>query len=199
MNRAALWPPGRCPKRGFTCYAKRMELRSLVTLLCLLAAAAAVAQEAYRWVDEDGVVHYSDRPREGAEAIVLPAPNVATTRRVQPPAAQSRADEESSRESQQQEGYTSIEIVSPKAEETLWNIEGVLNVSVALQPALQPGHQVRAYFDGEMQPVSGTSFQLQEVWRGVHNIQVEVVDATGKVMIRSQPSRFYVQQNTVAF
>jgi hypothetical protein len=174
-----------------------MELRSVFTFFCLLAVAAAAAQEAYRWVDEDGVVHYSDRPQEGAEAIELPSPNVATTRRVPRPAAESQPDEEPG--GNQEAGYSSIEIVSPSAEETLWNIEGVLNVSVALEPGLQPGHQVRAYFDGEMQPVSGTSFQLQEVWRGVHNIQVEVVDATGKVMIRSQPSRFYVQQNTVAF
>ena len=166
-------------------------------LLCLFAATAAAAQEAYRWVDEDGVVHYSDRPREGAEAIVLPSPNVATTRRIPSPAAARDEDEEPAEEPTT--GYTSIEIVSPAAEETLWNIEGVLNVSVALQPALQPGHQVRAYFDGQMQPVSGTSFQLQEVWRGVHNLQVEVVDETGRVMIRTQPNRFYVQQNTVAF
>ena len=174
-----------------------MDLRPVFILFCLSAAAAAPAQEAYRWVDEDGVVHYSDRPREGAEAIQLPAPNVATTRRVPGPAAQRGGDEESAAEPAP--GYTSIEILSPKAEETLWNIEGVLNVSVALQPGLQPGHQVRVYFNGEMQPVSGTSFQLQEVWRGVHNLQVEVVDATGKLMIRSRPNRFYVQQSTVAF
>ena len=197
MNRAAFWPPGQYPNCGINCYASRMELRSVFMLVCLLAAAPAVAQEAYRWVDEDGVVHYSDRPREGAEAIVLPTPNVATTRPVQRPSAAQDEDDEPAEEPQT--GYTSIEIASPGAEETLWNIEGVLNVSVALQPGLQPGHQVRAYFDGQMQPVSGTSFQLQEVWRGVHNIQVEVVDATGTVKIRSQPSRFYVQQNTVAF
>jgi hypothetical protein len=175
-----------------------MELRPVFMLLCLLAVAPAAAQEAYRWVDEDGVVHYSDRPREGAEAIELPEPNVATVRRTPRPAAES-GDAAEKPESEPVTGYTSIEILSPKAEETLWNIEGVLNVSVALQPSLLPGHQVRAYFDGEMQPVSGTSFQLQEVWRGVHNIQVEVVDATGKLMIRSRPNRFYVQQSTVAF
>ena len=174
-----------------------MDSRSILFVLCLLAATIAPAEEAYRWVDEDGVVHYSDRPREGAEVIELPTPNVAAIRRAPKPSVARTQDEEPDEEPQA--GYTSIEIVSPDAEETLWNIEGVLNVSVALQPGLQPGHQVRAYFDGKMQPVSGTSFQLQEVWRGVHNIQVEVVDATGNVMIRSLPNRFYVQQNTVAF
>jgi hypothetical protein len=153
-------------------------------------------EEAYRWVDEDGVVHYSDRPREGAEAFQLPSPNVATLRVPKPSA---RSDDEQEKADEQDTGYASIEIVSPQAEETLWNIEGILNVSVALKPGLRPGHQLRAYFDGEMRPVSGTNFQVQEVWRGAHNIQVEVVDATGRVMIRSRPNRFYVQQNTVAF
>ncbi len=81
--------------------------------------------------------------------------------------------------------YKSLEIASPGAEETLWNIEGVLNVSLSLSPALQPGHQVRVYFDGNPQMVSGTSFQLQNVYRGVHNLQAEVLDETGKMMIRS--------------
>ena len=197
MNRAAFWPPGRCPKRGLSCYASRMELRFVFMFFCLFATGTVAAQEAYRWVDDDGIVHYSDRPHEGAEIVQLPSPNVATVRRVPKRPAASAGVEDKADEAAT--GYASIEIVSPQAEETLWNIEGVLNVSVALQPGLQPGHQVRAYFDGEMQPVSGTSFQLQEVWRGVHNIQVEVVDATGRVMIRSQPNRFYVQQNTVAF
>jgi len=173
-----------------------MESRSILLAFCLLAATAALAQEAYRWVDEDGVVHYSDRPREGAEQIALPAPNVATTRPVARPAASSRDEEP---EEEPPAGYESIQILSPAAEETLWNIEGVLNVSVALTPGLQRGHRVRAYHNGQVQPVSGTSFQLQEVWRGSHNLQVEVVDETGKLMIRSQPSRFFVQQNTVGF
>ena len=53
------------------------------------------------------------------------------------------------------------------------------------------------YFDGEPTVVSGTSFQLEEVYRGVHNLQAEVVDQKGKLMIRSRPNRFYVQQNAI--
>ncbi|MGB5448227.1 MAG: hypothetical protein WBM80_04820, partial [Woeseiaceae bacterium] len=95
--------------------------------------------------------------------------------------------------------YTSLEVSAPAPEETLWNIEGILNVSLALNPALQPNHEVRVYFDGVAQSVEGTNFQLQEVYRGVHNIQAEILDETGTLMIRSLPNRFYVQQNTVRF
>ncbi len=173
-----------------------MEYRVILVFFGLLAAAAAVfAGEAYRWVDENGVVHFSDVPREGAERIVLQEANVTQTRRItrSTPSAADQApapDEPFS--------YESIEIVSPAAEETLWNIEGVLNVSVALTPGLQPGHQVRFYFDGQPRTTtSSTSVQIEEVYRGVHNLQVEVIDEAGQLMIRSRPNRFYVQQNTV--
>ena len=172
-----------------------MDFRPILILLALLGIAAA-AQEAYRWVDENGVVHYSDRPREGAEKIELPTPNVTQTQRLAP--VQSAQTEEEPAD-EPAPGYEAIDIVSPAEEETLWNIEGVLNVAVSLTPAMQPGHQMRAYHNGASQMVSGTSFQLQEVWRGEHTIQVEVLDPTGKLMIRSQPRRFFVQQNTVRF
>jgi hypothetical protein len=68
---------------------------------------------------------------------------------------------------------------------------------LSLSPALRPGHQVRIYFDGNAQIVPGTSFQLQNVYRGVHNLQAEVLDETGTMMIRSRTNRFYVQQTTV--
>jgi hypothetical protein len=68
---------------------------------------------------------------------------------------------------------------------------------MTLSPPLQPGHRVRVYFDGNPQIVSGTSVQLQEVWRGVHNLQAEILDETGEMLIRSQANRFYVQQTSV--
>ena len=64
-------------------------------------------------------------------------------------------------------------------------------------PGLQRGHQVRVYFNGQPRMVNSTSFTIDEVWRGVHNIQAEVLDETGKMLIRTRPNRFYVQQTTV--
>lgn len=163
----------------------------------MLAAATAAAQ-AYRWVDENGVVHYSDTPREGAEQIQLPSDSRRPQRPAYSPPPQLQAADEESTEPPAVFKYDSIEVVAPAPEETLWNIEGVLNVALRVSPALRPEDQVRVYFDGEQQEVSGTNFQIREVWRGVHNIQAEIVDSTGRLMARSLPNRFYVQQNSIA-
>jgi len=174
-----------------------METRPIFILLGLLATSGVLA-DAYTWTDEDGVVHYSDRPQPGAKHIVLPEANTVRTRSVtRQQGAASDATEGAAGEDAGPFRYESLEVAAPAPEETLWNIEGVLNVSLALSPGLQPGHQVRVYFDGTPRTVTGTSFQVEEVYRGVHNVQAEVLDETGKLMIRSLPNRFYVQQNTI--
>ena len=173
-----------------------MDKRLVILLLGLLAGSGAFGQ-AYTWTDEDGVVHYSDLPRPGATEVDLgkyKAPSSARSVPARRAVPATRRDDEPEPESFQ---YESLAVASPAAEQTLWNIEGVLNVSLALSPALRPGHQVRVYFDGQLQEVSGLSFQLQQVYRGTHNLQAEVLDENGRLMIRSQPSRFYVQQTSI--
>jgi Domain of unknown function (DUF4124) len=174
-----------------------MLARTCLGLVLLLAASAALAQ-AYRWVDENGVVHYSDRPRPGAEEVELEtAPAISVPRpRAATPSRPGTADDDA-KDRAAAPAYQSLAVASPGAEETLWNIGGVLDVTLDLQPALQPGHQVRVYFDGTPRTVNGTQFQLEDVYRGVHNLQAEVVDQAGQLMIRSQPSRFYVQATTI--
>ena len=174
-----------------------MVRRTLIAILSLAAASAVLAEDAYRWVDEEGVVQYSDRPHPGAVRIVLSAgpaqparPRTANTVTTPEPDPVAEAAPEAP-------NYESIDISSPGAEETLWNIAGSLNVTVNLQPGLQEGDQVRVHIDGTPQIVGGTSFVLPEIYRGVHNIQVEVIDQAGQLRIRSANNRFYVQQNTI--
>ena len=174
-----------------------METRSIFAILALLVSVSALA-DAYKWVDEDGVTHYSDIPREGAEIVDLSEYNKKTGAQIYkaPPTAPPAAAGQNPA-AQQPFKYDSLSVTSPGPEQTLWNIEGELNVSLALTPGLREGDQVRVYLDGKPQMEDGTSFQIGEVYRGVHNIQAEVIDSTGKLMIRSQPNRFYVQQNSV--
>jgi Domain of unknown function (DUF4124) len=52
-------------------------MRALILTLMMVLASAAAAGEIYRWVDEDGSVHYGDYPPEGME---LTAETVAIQR-----------------------------------------------------------------------------------------------------------------------
>jgi hypothetical protein len=175
-----------------------MQRRSIFILAGMLAATMALADGAWRWTDENGVIHYSDVPVEGAEQVSISEYSRKTGARIAPSSASTAQNNQTETDATDTAfRYESITISSPAAEETLWNLEGVLTVSVTLSPGLQRGHQVRAYFDGEARTVPGTYFELEEVYRGVHNLQVEVIDGTGKLMIRSQPNRFYVQQNVI--
>ena len=174
-----------------------METRTILVLLGLLVAPIATAGEAYVWTDDKGVVHYSDRPFPGATKIELAEPNTG-----QSPAPR-RADAASSETTEQPaEDAAPLDVtvaIGALPDRLLVSVDngGELNVSLTLNPPLRPGHQVRVYFDGNAQVVPGTSFQLSEVWRGVHNLQAEVLDETGRMLIRSQTNRFYVQQTTV--
>ena len=173
-----------------------METRPIFLALGLLFAAQASA-EVWRWVDENGVVHFSDTPREGAVQVDVSEASRTTGARLFEDTRPTASDDTDPAEPETAFRYESFTIASPGAEETLWNIEGTLNVSLSLSPGLQSGHQVRVYYNGEPRIVRGTSFTIEEVWRGVHNIQAEVIDETGKLMIRTRPNRFYVQQTTV--
>ena len=43
-----------------------------ILMLCVLLVTRAAAAEIYRWVDENGEVHFSDRPRPGASTVRVP-------------------------------------------------------------------------------------------------------------------------------
>jgi len=169
-----------------------MQRSSIFILVGILAATAVLADDAWKWTDDDGIVHYSDVPVAGAEQVNLSEYSKKT-------GAQISNGRTSSTTSKPKEVFTydSITIASPGSEQTLWNIEGLLNVSVAVSPELQRGHRIRAYFDGEARDVGGTSFQILDVYRGTHSLQAEIVDSTGRVIMRSSTSRFYVQQNSI--
>ena len=172
-------------------------MRRLLLTVFLLVGAVAGATEVYRWVDSDGVVHFSDRPTEGAERVELQEPQT-----ISPPATRtrrSRADSGEEGESADTDRYRTLEIVSPGQEEVLWNIEGQLDVSMRLQPRLQAGDRVSLFLDDQEVAMSPRSLQAQlnDVGRGVHVLRAEVRDVGGTVLIRSQPRTFVVQQTSI--
>jgi hypothetical protein len=46
-------------------------MRSIISLSLLLACTVASAAEVYKWKDKDGRVHYGDRPKQGAQSVIV--------------------------------------------------------------------------------------------------------------------------------
>lgn len=167
-------------------------------LLASLFSVAALGQQAYTWTDENGTVHYSDRPFPGAATIDLRgAQSFSAPPRAQPTPA--TTDQVAAEEEEPVRSYTAFEVIQPAQQETLWNIGAVLNVSVDLQPGLQPGHRLGAYLDGQLIDVGATTtdFQLPDVFRGMHTLQAVVLDESDTEVVRSLAVSFMVQQTSI--
>jgi hypothetical protein len=171
-------------------------MRKCLILLSALVTTTVGGAPAWTWVDADGQVHYSDRPVPGARQVELAgaqsfgsaAPTRPAARPVTAPPGEAAAGP-----------YTTIDIVSPAEQETLWNIGAVLTVQVRFQPALQPGHRYDVALDGlrTNQTVTGARIAVQNVFRGTHTLQVIVFDSTGTEVMRSPVRNFVVQQTSV--
>lgn len=164
-----------------------------------LVALQVSAGPAWRWVDADGTVHYSDRPVPGAVEVYLPDSTAPAARPAPPAAATSSAPPTATVPLEESAQYTQLAIASPMPDQTLWNIGGTLEVDVAVAPRLQNGHRLVLIYDGQQLNLvpSGTSFTLTEVFRGLHTVQAVIVDARNTQVLPSAPVQFMVQQTSI--
>jgi hypothetical protein len=170
-------------------------MRKWLILLSALSATAASSAPAWTWVDANGTVHFSDRPVPGARQVELAGAQGFSSS----PIARAPVSLPSSPVAQPPtQRYQRVEIVSPAEQETLWNIGAVLNVQVALQPGLQPGHRIDLIYDGERRNLNATSSSvaLPDVFRGSHTLQAVVLNGAGAEETRSPTRTFFVQQTS---
>lgn len=166
-------------------------------IILLLAVLATGGVEVYRWTDADGVVHYTDRPRAGAERVIIDVAPVSP-----PPAASAprRSSSSAAPDEAAPVGYDVVAIQSPGQDEVLWNIEGQLVVSTAVDPPLRPGHRLRLFLDGspaETLEPGRTQTQLENVFRGEHSLRAEVLDPEGRTVGSSPVTSFVVRQTSI--
>jgi len=178
-------------------------MRTVLVLIAMLAAAPfanaqSSAQTVWKWVDEHGVTHYSDRPVPGATKVELSGGKVGTTPpsySPPPPPSTTRRTRETS-----ESAYRAVTIVTPANGDAIVNTGGQVPVQVSIDPGLQPGHRLELYLDGaKVQGHSGeTSFTLTEVYRGEHSLVAVITDASGKRLRESERVVFYVVQRSIA-
>lgn len=160
--------------------------------------AITVAAEAWRWKDVNGVVHYSDRPTQGAERVDISAtkpssspPNIVVTREpgTAPAAAAGTPNIP----------YTRCVIIAPDAEET-FNAVNAVTAGVYVEPKLQDGHRIEVMLNGRIVtdwPPDALTFTLTQMVRGSYTISARVLDANGGTACSGPTLTFHVRQPTV--
>jgi Domain of unknown function (DUF4124) len=191
-------PWGRAPRRTGLLIEWRyaVSIMRIFILILLSASFAATAAEVFRWTDDNGVIHFSDLPQEGAEKITVEGAQTFSA-----PAPQ-RRERDSGSTADEQDGfsYSAVNIVSPGSGEVLWNTGGSMKVSVNTQPKLKLGHTQMVYLDGQVAAnLNGSqrSAELTGIERGEHTLTTEVRNADGDVVGTGNAVTFMVQQTSV--
>jgi hypothetical protein len=169
-----------------------MHPRILCFVLGALAAFGASATVVYKWVDADGVVHYSDQAVPGAEKIytssvaksgtVVPAAAAPNQAAKKPPAASL--------------DFAQFAITSPAAEQTFFGDE-IIPVNLALAPGLRPNQIITWHLNGKHltdQPQDASSFTLPRLDRGAYVIAATITDQTSGESVSTGSVTFYVRQ-----
>jgi hypothetical protein len=172
-------------------------MRTLLTVVAFLLAAGAAATTTYKWVDKNGVTHYSDRPAPGAEKIEV---QEAQTFQAPRPATRATTQRTTGNPNVSLAAYDKLDLWKPENDETLQNIGTMLDVRLRLEPELQPGHAIWLYLDSKRVdglPQSGEAFAVPNVFRGTHTLHAIVADPDGKPLARSQTITFHVQQSSL--
>lgn len=173
-----------------------VPMRSILIFAGLAISLVAASQEIYRWVDKDGVVHFSDQPgSDNAVLITVIEPNVSDA----PEAESSSAEAASQGEPQEPDIplYDSLFIVSPTPDQVFFGSDAVVTATVELGGTLRPDHSVVFFLNGNRHESLGLSAEFSNLARGSYFLRASVLNQAGQPVISSQQTSFHVRQPSI--
>jgi len=174
-----------------------LNMRKLL-IAFLIAGSGYATAGVYRWTDENGQLHFSDKPSAGAEQIKLKDTSVYTPPVASEPAAGIQTDKieqpGGNENSDTTVDYAVIAIASPENNQVIRSNDGTVNVSVELQPGLKAGHKIRIYLNNTQaaKDLETTQITLQNMDRGTHSLEVSVIDEQSNELKRSSALSFHM-------
>ncbi len=168
-------------------------MRAGLALLLLLATSLAHAT-VYKWVDENGKVHFSDKPVKNAEVVEL---NENTQNSIKLPDPITLPNIGAPDDTNQ--ASYKLNIVSPNEEETIRSNEGKITIIANSNPQLSSPHEFVLYMDG--QQLGGAQknglFKLSDIDRGEHNFVVKVLSKDGKQLATTPPRKVFLHRTSL--
>jgi hypothetical protein len=174
-----------------------------ISLVLALLSSSAHSTEVYKWVDENGVVHFSDQPVKSAKKVVVDvvAPTITASPAQSgtmlpngaplpppppiPPPPGSAADVQ----------YTALKIWSPNMGQTYYGESAQVDVRIRPEPEIGPKDRLLLYLDGKLVETGSNALthSLKIAEHGVHSLTSVILDAKGTEKIRSEPVVFHLK------
>ena len=185
-------------------------MNRLIILLLLLWPFVGMA-EVYKWVDDEGRVHFGDRPSADINATRLQGfESISPPPVDETPATEQAMDEpegtgtpgvykfpEIFGDGPAQQGVSySIRITTPLQDATVRDNQGIIPVAFTTSPMPGDDFSYQMYLDGMpwFQPFFSQQVYLSNVDRGTHTIQVKLMNAEGAVVGESNSVTFHLHR-----
>ncbi|MCG6200206.1 DUF4124 domain-containing protein [Psychromonas antarctica] len=175
---------------------KRFTL-CLSALIFIFSSATALADtKIYHWVDEQGKSYFSDTAPPGAKEISISHQNLLLHSQVTKP----KKDTPTALDQLQK---TAIEyqatITSPLDDVALRSNAGTINIQVSTTPEKKNNQKLQLFLDGKAlgEPQISPSISAQNIDRGTHQLQVQLLDEDGALLTKTQIVTVHLQRVAV--
>lgn len=175
-----------------------VPMRSLLILAGLAVSLAAASQDIYRWVDKNGVVHFSDQPgADNAVLIKTVEPNTMDAAEPSPSSGSGSGGDEDEPEEPEVAPYDNLSIVSPTPDQVFFGGDAVVTATAELDGTLRPDHSVVFFLNGNRHEATGLSMEFSDLARGSYFLRASILDQAGRPVLSSQQISFHVRQPSI--
>lgn len=159
-------------------------MRALSCLLLLMMATAAMAGgKLYRYVDPNGVVHFTDQPpTRGAKPMVLDG--------ARPETAKKKWDDPAAVEIIRKAIRFAVHWTLPSPGQIYQEADPELLAVVSVMPGLSKGFGIHFYVDGSPQsskPIKDIKTNLHGIGAGKHQLIAALISPDGRELARTTP------------
>ncbi|PMH28800.1 nitrogen regulation protein NR [Vibrio lentus] len=182
-------------------------MKNILFLIGLTVAFSCSAQTVYTWVDEDGVLHFSDTPTDqGAKSLRLPdvqasapAPKFEASTPVDA-AASTTTKTPAKAKTTEREAPTQLTLtmLTPIHDQTIRSNRGLIPIQIELNRKLGIGEQLQLMLDGRRYgaPQTQPTWELKGIDRGTHTIAIQA-HRSGKLIASTSPVTVYLHRATL--
>ncbi|MEZ9291323.1 DUF4124 domain-containing protein [Vibrio lentus] len=190
-------------------------MKNILFLIGLTVAFSCSAQTVYTWVDEDGVLHFSDTPTDqGAKSLRLPdvqasapAPKfeastpvdaAGTSTSTSTSTTKTPAQAKAKNTEREAPAQLTLTMLTPIHDQTIRNNRGLIPIQIELNRKLGIGEQLQLMLDGRRYgaPQTQPTWELKGIDRGTHTIAIQA-HRSGKLIASTSPVTVYLHRATL--